>query len=195
MILPTFETVRLRIRPFRLDELDAVCRVFGPGVGESERREWERWLQWSDLNHGELARLHQPPYGDRAIELRQSGELIGSVGLVPLLMPFGQIPGLTELAAPGNGLSTAEVGLFWHVAEAHRGCGYAPEAAAALIDFAFREFRLARILATTSYDNAASMRVMEKLGMRLERNPLPEPPWLQVVAILANALDSGTPPK
>jgi RimJ/RimL family protein N-acetyltransferase len=186
MLLPTLETSRLRIRPFQRGDLDAVCRVFAPVPGEAERQEWERWLQWSDLNHGELARLHQPPYGDRAIELRESGELIGAVGLVPLLMPFGQIPGLAELGAPGAGLSTAEVGLFWHVAEAHRGRGFAPEAAAALVDFAFRELRLARILATTSYDNAASMRVMEKLGMRLERNPLPEPPWLQVVAILAN---------
>ena len=28
---------------------------------------------------------------------------------------------------------------------------------------------------------------MRKLGMRLERNPSPEPPWLQVVGVLENA--------
>jgi hypothetical protein len=29
--------------------------------------------------------------------------------------------------------------------------------------------------------------VMRKLGMRIERNPLPEPPWLQIVGVLDNA--------
>jgi hypothetical protein len=27
---------------------------------------------------------------------------------------------------------------------------------------------------------------MRKLGMRIEKNPYPEPPWLQVVGILDN---------
>lgn len=38
----------------------------------------------------------------------------------------------------------------------------------------------------TEYDNLASQAVMRKLGMRLERNPLLEPRWLQVVGILEN---------
>ncbi len=34
---------------------------------------------------------------------------------------------------------------------------------------------------------AKSMGVMRKLGMRIERNPLAGPPWLQVVGILERA--------
>jgi [ribosomal protein S5]-alanine N-acetyltransferase len=45
---------------------------------------------------------------------------------------------------------------------------------------------LRRVVATTTYDNEASMGVMRKLGMRIERNPFPDPPWLQVVGILEN---------
>jgi hypothetical protein len=30
------------------------------------------------------------------------------------------------------------------------------------------------------------MRVMQKLGMRIEHNPLPEPPWFQVGGVLDN---------
>ncbi len=41
-----------------------------------------------------------------------------------------------------------------------------------------------RLIATTEYDNAASMGVMRKLGMTIAKNPLPDPPWLQVVGIL-----------
>jgi ribosomal-protein-alanine N-acetyltransferase len=43
---------------------------------------------------------------------------------------------------------------------------------------------LQRVVATTTYNNAASIRVMQKLGMTIERNPLPDPPWFQVVGVL-----------
>jgi [ribosomal protein S5]-alanine N-acetyltransferase len=55
-----------------------------------------------------------------------------------------------------------------------------------MIAFAFRELRVARIIATTEYDNAASMAVMRRLEMRIERNALPDPLWLQIVGILDN---------
>ena len=43
---------------------------------------------------------------------------------------------------------------------------------------------MARLVATTEYANLPSRRVMERLGMRIETNPLPEPAWFQVVGIL-----------
>ena len=51
-------------------------------------------------------------------------------------------------------------------------------------DYAFGQLNLRRIVATTTYDNAASMGVMRKLGMRIEKNPYEEPRWFQVVGIL-----------
>jgi RimJ/RimL family protein N-acetyltransferase len=42
------------------------------------------------------------------------------------------------------------------------------------------------MVATTTYDNAASMGVMRKLGMRIEKNPYEEPQWFQLVGILDN---------
>ena len=55
-----------------------------------------------------------------------------------------------------------------------------------MIDYAFTRLKLRRIVATTTYDNAASIAVMRKVGMRIERNPYPDPPWLQVVGLLEN---------
>ena len=69
---------------------------------------------------------------------------------------------------------------------AHQRQGYATEAAQAMCDYAFQELKLKRIIAITSYDNAASIGVMRKLGMRIGRNPFPDPPWLQVVGIREN---------
>ncbi|NJM40936.1 MAG: GNAT family N-acetyltransferase, partial [Anaerolineae bacterium] len=138
---------------------------------------------WHRLANTWLSNLMQPPYGDRAIVLRATGELIGGVGLVPCLSPFDQLP---SFGGRPNALHTAEMGLFWAIDPAHQAKGYATEAARALIDFVFREEKLKRIVATTEYDNFASQAVMTKLGMRLERNPFPEPPWFQVVGILEN---------
>jgi RimJ/RimL family protein N-acetyltransferase len=76
------------------------------------------------------------------------------------------------------------VGLFWTTAPEVQGRGYATEAAQALIAYAFTKMKVARIVATTEFDNEASMGVMRKLGMTILRNPLPEPHWFQVVGLL-----------
>ena len=52
---------------------------------------------------------------------------------------------------------------------AHRGLGYALESAAAVVAHARRDLGLGRLLAITSPDNDASIRVLEKLGFRFER--------------------------
>ena len=76
--------------------------------------------------------------------------------------------------------------MFYAIAPAHQHKGFASEAAQALVDYAFKTLNLKRIVATTSYDNSGSMGVMRKLGMHIERNPLPEPSWMQIVGILEN---------
>lgn len=48
------------------------------------------------------------------------------------------------------------------------GHGYSTEAARALVDFGFRDLGLHRIWADTDPENVALIRVLEKLGMRLE---------------------------
>jgi len=48
------------------------------------------------------------------------------------------------------------------------GHGYAPEAARAMVNFGFRELGLHRIWADTDPENVASIRVLEKLGLRRE---------------------------
>lgn len=183
------ETSRLAIRSFLPEDVPTIHRIldqtFGDGTladNPEALEERRRWVQWSMLNHEWFPAIHQPPYGDRAIVLKATNELIGSVGYVPCLSPFGQIPALAH-GEPSTDF-TNEFGLFWVIDPAHQGRGYATEAGQALIDYAFDKLRLKRIVATTEYDNEASQKVMRKLGMRIERNPLPEPAWFQVVGVL-----------
>ena len=48
----------------------------------------------------------------------------------------------------------------------YRGRGFASQAGAALIDFAFTNFKIERVLAQCDCKNAASFGVMKKIGMR-----------------------------
>lgn len=182
--MPVLMTPRVTVRPFGLADLEVCHQLLDHEAWQTGRPLDERrqWLEWTVGNYTALAQLYQPPYGDRAIVLRTTGELIGSVGLVPALGPFDRLPSFA--GQPAIDYFTPEFGLFWAVRPAQRGQGYAAEAARAMIDFMFAEFRLRRIVAQPEADNLASQGVMRRLGMRLERNPRPEPAWFQVVGVL-----------
>jgi len=191
--MPPLETARLLIRPFVMADLDALHQIVDVELGEAdfgtegaqsldERREW---LEWAVLNYAQLAKMYQPPYGDRAIVLKQTGQLIGSIGYVPCLMPFGQLPAFaTGLDEATKRLATCELGLYYALAPAHQRQGYTSEAATAMVEYAFQSLGLRRVVATTTHDNAGSIGVMRKLGMQIERNPFPDPPWMQVVGFI-----------
>jgi hypothetical protein len=107
-----------------------------------------------------------------------------TVGLVPCLDFFARIPEL-GITSPTN-MKTPEIGLFYSIHPDHRRKGYASEAALALMNYAFRSLFVRRVIATTSYDNIPSQNVMQRIGMRICRNPHDTPEWLQIVAFLEN---------
>ena len=193
--LPTLETKRLYIRPFVLEDLLDVHRLLDVELDaidlQTERAdsmaERSEWLQWTVLNYTQLAKLYQPPYGDRAVVLKANGTLIGACGYVLFLDRFEQIDFCTRGSIPGYpSRSTTEFGLFCAISPTYQRQGFATEAAQAMVKYAFQRLNLKRIVATTESDNAGSIGVMRRLGMRIEKNPHPEPPWLQVVGVLEN---------
>ncbi len=190
MHIPALETERLKIRPFTSHDLDAAHQLFvsvgwaNPTDSLKEQFQLRQdYLEWSALNHLMLARLIQPPYGDRAVVWKENGRLVGIVGVVPAWGPFEQLPCFGGIP---NGLNSPEIGLMWATDPAHQQRGIATEAAQALIHFLFQELRVRRLVALTGHDNLASQAVMRKLGMTLERNPYTEPSWFQVVGICEN---------
>lgn len=190
------ETERLLIRPLTHSDLPSVHRILDvepSGSGDKlEHAGRKRWLDWTILGYEQFAALHQPPYGERGIALKETGELIGLCGFAPCLDRYEQLPGLAPGVQDGPvAWTTNEIGLYYAVASAHQGQGCASEAARALAAYAFGELRLRRIIATTTYDNPASQAVMRKLGMRIERNPYPQPEWLQIVGVLENPALTG----
>ncbi len=181
--MPTLHGARVHIRPYQHSDLPGIVQLFDDSTDPAalspavhERR--TAWLAWVSANHNQLARLDQPPYGDRALVLTESNTYIGSVGLVPCLDVYGQAG-----IGPDDGRTRAEMGLFWMVHPNYQGNGYATEAGQLLVRYAMDELRIERIIATTEYDNHASQAVMRKLGMDIRRNSQTTPPWLQLVGV------------
>ncbi len=85
-----------------------------------------------------------------AITLPATGQLIGNAGI--------------RIKTAGG--HEADIG--YELDPQYWGCGYASEAARALVQFGFERLHLHRISAQCLAENVASARVLEKLGMRLE---------------------------
>lgn len=191
--MPTLETERLIIRRFTLADLHDIQQVYLDAgwvdadlSSEDALALRKQWLEWQVINYDALEKLYQPPYGDRAVVLRETGALIGTVGLVQAYGPFGTLPSFVRLQGYEDHRNTAEVGIFWAMKRAYWRSGYASEAAVALIRWTFDCMKLSRMIATTEDDNRASQGVMRKLGMSVEHNPYPEPVWFQTVGVLIN---------
>jgi ribosomal-protein-alanine N-acetyltransferase len=152
VVVPELRTQRLLLRAFvevdrpawaRIHADPAVMATLGPLL---DRVAADRLLE----DH--VTRWDRDGYGWWCVDL--DGECIGAVGLT------------TQRWAPPFTLGDDRfVDLGWRISSAHWGRGYAPEAAAAAIEFAFDGLRLSEIVAFTAETNTKSRRVMEKLGM------------------------------
>jgi [ribosomal protein S5]-alanine N-acetyltransferase len=180
--IPTLETERLIIHELTMDDLEAIHNVLNKSFGwDVPLPERQRWLQWTVLGYEMFAMLGQPHYGERAIVLKETGTLIGAVGIVPYLDTFNKV---TAFERSPNFPATAEVGLFWAIDPAYQRKGYAPEAARVVIEYLFDREKIGRIIATTGYDNLPSQKVMGKLGMKVQRLDESQPPDQFVVGVI-----------
>ncbi len=86
-----------------------------------------------------------------AVELKSTAEFIGFVGLLK--------PSFEAHFTPNT-----EIG--WRLSAKHWGKGYAPEAAHAVLDYAFNVLKFPEVVSFTSMTNTNSIRVMEKIGLK-----------------------------
>jgi RimJ/RimL family protein N-acetyltransferase len=147
-------TDRLVLRPFRDSDLDALAAIHADeGVA--------RWLYNDPRTRAQVVELlkvkiagaavHAP--GDwlaAAVESDETGELVGDV----------------DLLWASDQHRSGELGFI--VAPAHQGNGYATEASRPLLDWAFGDLGLHRVIGRAEARNEGSARVLEKLGMRRE---------------------------
>jgi RimJ/RimL family protein N-acetyltransferase len=150
--IPTLETERLRLRPFRRSDFEdyaalnadpEVLRHLGSGA-----QAWDRGRSWRHLaflmGHWQLGGA-----GMWAIEHRETGAFVGSVGFA------------APDEWPGFELAWILVRRWW-------GQGYATEAARAALAHAFNVLEKDHVISLIHPENRASIRVAERIGERLE---------------------------
>ena len=143
-----FETDRLILRPLDKNDVDAIYRMRSDAdvmrfIREPQnRRESTDWVKlvssrWAIERIGFCAMLE-----------KLSGVFVGWCGIWRLK-------------------ETGELEIGYAVAKEFWGRGLASEAAHAFLNYAFDELNQEKIVAVARPENAASRRVMEKLGMSL----------------------------
>jgi RimJ/RimL family protein N-acetyltransferase len=145
-VIPVLETERLRLRSFRNDDLDAwaammadpdVARYIAPAPMTREE-------SWRSLA-GSLGHWQLRGYGTWAVERKSDGSMLGRVGMIN---PEGW-PGL-------------EIG--WTLGKPHWGKGYATEAAAAAMRYAFLTQPAAKLISCIDPQNVPSQSVAMRIG-------------------------------
>ena len=147
-------TERLTFRPATHDDLDALGRI-------QNQPEVAYWLPTTVGTQADyLLRMGADGLLPQTLVVVRDGDVIGELYL-HVTAGWAQV----EVADRAKD-SEAEIG--WALDPAHRGHGYATEAAGELVRVCFEDLGVRRIIATAFADNVPSIRVMERLGMRCE---------------------------
>ncbi|MEZ5428701.1 MAG: GNAT family N-acetyltransferase [Pyrinomonadaceae bacterium] len=151
MNLPSLETPRLVLRTYLDEDLDdfhairsdpVIRRYYPPHFSPPEKS--------PEILHRHLVRWRENGFGEFGAFEKASGKLIGYCGLQNL---------------DGGD----EIEIYYGYAQTAWGKGFATEAAAAVLEFGFREAGLEEIVAVTHPENIASQNVLQKIGLRFEK--------------------------
>ena len=154
MKIPTLESAHTRLRPFRLDDVDALFQItnqkdifkYFPNPAPWPREKTEKFIR------DQLAHWEQHDFGWWGVEPLGNSELIGWNGLQYL-------PDTDEI----------EVGYL--ISEKFRGRGLTTEGVLASLKFGFETIGIESIIAIVHPENIPSQRVALKSGLLLvDRN-------------------------
>ena len=146
----TLTTERLILRPWRDGDLDPLfaingdpesMRYFAATMTRAESDAWAARMRAHFAEHG---------WGFWVVAEAATGDFVGVVGLMTI---------------PWQADFTPAVEIGWRIGARFRRQGYAAEAARAALGFGFATLGLEKIVAFTVPGNAASWKLMEKLGM------------------------------
>jgi RimJ/RimL family protein N-acetyltransferase len=164
--MKSMETERLLLRPFTMEDVEALHREIysdeavvrwysGSGVLSLEQTREKvvgHLLAW----HDELGR--------QGVFLKSSGELCGQVHLSPFVNQWYRWAN-----EPEPRFNPLEVELAFAFGRQYWGLGYAYEACQAMIQYAFTELRLPRLVGGARRENSRSVNLQRRLGYSVEQ--------------------------
>ena len=149
------ETERLHLRLLTADDADFYLRLVNQ----------ESWLRY---------------IGNRGVYTNEQAQLAIANGPLAMYARFGFCLYLVEIKSDAVPIPAGICGLIkrdtlddvdigFAFLDEHCGQGYAHESAAAVLDYGRNTLGLPRIVAITAPDNAQSIRLVEKLGLRFDK--------------------------
>ncbi|MBE9035307.1 GNAT family N-acetyltransferase [aff. Roholtiella sp. LEGE 12411] len=144
------ETPRLQLRQFILDDFDNLFRLYSDAEVMKYLSLRTREQTQASL-HKHIQHWQQHNFGMWAVIHKDSSKLIGRCGL-----------GFLE--------NTPEVELGYVFDKSYWNMGLGTEASQATLQYGFKELKLERIVAIAKPDNIASVRVIQKIGMKYQKN-------------------------
>ena len=158
---PCIETERLRLRPRRLEDIDAIVEMdLNPDVYCHRHMRAETSITTPNetalRNSVRSEILSGSPLDSWAIEWRDRKEFLGLAGLMDKPQEIIGLP-----YKPGT------LFLAYRLAKGTWGRGVATEAARAILDYGFRSLNSQEVMAFSHIENIRSRRVLEKIGMTL----------------------------
>jgi RimJ/RimL family protein N-acetyltransferase len=168
------ETERLRIRPLTGADAAFIRRLYNTEkflryIGDRKIRSLQDAEEF--LRDGPMRMYRESGVGLCRVELKATGEPVGTCGLI-------------------RRESLDDIDIGYAFLPEHEGRGYASESCRAVFEFARDVLQLGRLVAITQADNAGSIRVLEKLGLRFEKN-LEEPEDEPALALYSVGFESG----
>jgi RimJ/RimL family protein N-acetyltransferase len=148
------ESDRLRLRAFTADDFEALLAI-------QSRPDVARWLYWEPRSEDEVRAALEKKIESSA--LSRDGD---SLSFAVVLKATSAVIGDVSLVLVSAQHRQGEIGFVFH--PNHQGHGYATEAAGLLLELAFEEFGLHRVIGRLEPRNEPSARVLERLGMRRE---------------------------
>jgi RimJ/RimL family protein N-acetyltransferase len=186
MLRPRYpiETERLRLRPYRQDDFDALLAIHS-------REDVNRYLYTHPRDHDGVQRLIDDAGRRSALEAEGDTLVLGLEE-----RDGGRLVGNVILHWSSEQHRQGEIGFVLHPDE--QGRGFAREASLEMLRLGFDELRLHRITGRCDGRNDASARLLERLGMRreahLRENECVKGEWTDelVYAMLADEWPAAT---
>ena len=147
------ETERLILRSFVMEDAEVMYRNW---ASDDEVTKFLTWPTHTDIEVSKavlstwIADYEKPDFYQWAIELKEIGEVIGSISVVRI----------------NEKVASAELG--YCIGTKWWGRGIMPEAGKEVVRYLFEEVGFDRIAAVHAKDNLKSGRVMQKIGMTYE---------------------------
>ena len=147
--IPVLRTERLTLRAPAEADFPAIADFYASdrsrhvGGPQSAEQAWRTFA-------GELGHWALRGYGRWAVEIAETGDFIGMIGL-------------------WNPEGWPEEELGWDLMNGFEGKGYATEAARAALDHAYRDLGWTTAISLVAKGNHGSRRVAERLGARFDR--------------------------